>query len=54
MLSETVIVLHVGYGQEVTILEYLYRVVLYLVAFGVIALLVYWGMNAIETIRPRV
>lgn len=44
-------ILHVGHGLEMTLLEYLYRVLLHLLAFGGIAVLVVRGRGFVETLR---
>jgi len=52
MIPETTTVLHVG--QEVSGLEYLYRIAVSLVAFGGTALVVHWGLDAAEFVRSVV
>lgn len=52
MVSEWTMLLHVG--QEITVLEYLYRVLFHLLGFGGIALLVYSLMRIIGSVQfPR-
>ena len=43
-------ILHGGYGLELTILEYLFRVLLHLLAFGGIAAFVFWGSGVVKTV----
>lgn len=45
MTSATAVILHVGSHSELSLLEYLYRVLLHLVAVGGLALLVRWVMG---------
>jgi hypothetical protein len=45
------VILHGGYGVEIALLEYLYRVLLHLLAFGGVAVLVFWGLSVVEAIR---
>ena len=47
-------VLHGGAGLEITLLEYLYRVLLYLFAFGGVAAIVFWGLGTARAIHSRV
>ena len=42
MILESIVILH-GNGAEISLLEYLFRVVLYLAAFGCLAAVVLWG-----------
>ena len=51
MIELPFVVLHVGHGVEMTMLGYLYRVLLTLVAIGEIVVLVFWGSNVIEVVR---
>ena len=44
-------ILHGGYGLELTLLEYLFRVLLHLLAFGGIAALVFWGSGVVKAVR---
>lgn len=44
-------ILHVGH--EVTLVEYLYRVVVYLTAFGGAGVVVYWGVELIGSGKSR-
>ncbi|MFC7237661.1 hypothetical protein ACFQS4_05425 [Saliphagus sp. GCM10025317] len=53
MIFESIIILHGGSVVEVTLLEYLLRVVLYLFAFGGIAAFVVWGLETASAIRSR-
>lgn len=50
MMQEALIILHGGHGQ-VTFLEYLLRVLLYLLAFTTVAMVVRWWVNAFESIN---
>lgn len=50
MISALFSPLHIGHGVEIPLLEYLARVLLHLLAFGAIALLVYWWLEGIEPI----
>lgn len=54
MAPEPFAALHGGYGLEMTLLEYLSRVALHLLAFGGIAVLVFWGSDAVEAVRSAV
>lgn len=51
LISAGVFVLHAGHSAEITLLEYLFRILLQLVVFGVIVLLTIWGLKAINSIR---
>ena len=50
----SIVVLHGGAVQDITFLEYLFRVGIYVVAFGGLAGFVYWGLEAISTNRSEV
>lgn len=39
------VILHVGSIPELSLVEYLYRVLFHLLAFGGLALLVHWAME---------
>ena len=54
MIPAIPVILHGVAGPEVTLLEYLSRVVLYLFAFGVVAVTVFWGTDVVCDIRTRV
>jgi hypothetical protein len=45
------VVLHASHGQEVTLMEYLSRVLLTLFAVGGIAALVFWGIGVADAVR---
>ena len=47
------VILH-GFGLEITLLEYLIRVVLYLFAFGGIAVVVFWWLEGVSAIHSGV
>ena len=49
----TFVILH-GVGFEITLLEYLSRVVLHLFALGGVAAIVLWGTDAVRTVRSTV
>ena len=53
MAPTTFVLLH-GFGPEITLLEYLFRVVLYLFAFGGVAVIVFWGLDVVRTVHSRV
>ena len=53
MTSASFVILH-GFGLEITLLEYLFRVVLYLFAFGGIAVIVFWGLEGTSAIQSGV
>ncbi|MFC7213528.1 hypothetical protein ACFQO4_05450 [Saliphagus sp. GCM10025334] len=53
MIFESIIILHGGSIVEVTLLEYLLHVVLYLFAFGGIAAFVVGGLKIASAIRSR-
>ena len=44
-------ILHGGYGLEITLLEYLFRVLLHLLAFGGVAVLVFWWLGVVKVIH---
>ncbi len=46
--------LHGGTGLEITLIEYLFRVVLHLFAFGGIAVIVFWGLEGVSAIHSGV
>ena len=54
MAPPSFVVLHGGPGLEITLLEYLFRVVLYLFTFGGVAVIVFWGLDVIRTVHSRV
>ena len=53
MAPATFVILHSA-GFEITLLEYLSRVVLYLFAFGGVAAIVFWGTDAVRAVRSGV
>jgi len=52
MLPGSITVLHIG--DQVSGLEYLFRVATTLVGFGGVALLIYWVVGVIDTVRSAV
>ena len=50
MTPASFVVLH-GFGPEITLLEYLFRVVLYLFTFGGVAAIVFLGLDVVRTIH---
>ena len=54
MAATPFVVLHGGAGLEITLLAYLFRVVLYLFAFGGVAVVVFCGLDVLRSIRSRV
>ena len=54
MTPASFIILHGGFGLEITLFDYLIRVVLYLFAFGGIAVIVFWGLDVVRAIRSRI
>lgn len=54
MVPASFVILHGGHVLEITLLEYLFRVVLYLFAFGGIAAMVFWGLEGASTSYSRV
>ncbi|MFC4550104.1 MULTISPECIES: hypothetical protein [Halorussus] len=48
------VVFHGGVGFELTLLEYLSRVVFSLFAFGGVAVVVFWGTDVVRGVRSRV
>lgn len=53
MTVELAVVLHVGSISDLTLLDYLSRVLLHLVAVGGLALLVWWLMGFERLARTR-
>lgn len=53
MVPTTFVILH-GFGPEITLLEYLIRIVLYLSAFGGVAAIVFWGLDGVSAIHSGV
>ena len=51
MIASSFILLHGGQGLEMTLLTYLYRVLLYLLVFGGIGVLVFWWLDVVEVVR---
>lgn len=45
------LLLHAGHGLGTTLFEYLYRVLLHLLAFGGLAALLLWGEAAATVVR---
>lgn len=54
MAPASVVVLHGGAALEITLLEYLFRVVVYLFAFGGVAVVGFCGLEVVSAIRSRV
>jgi hypothetical protein len=54
MASASFVILHGGPVLEITAFEYLFRVVLYLFAFGGIAAIIFWGLGVISAIHSAV
>ena len=52
--STPFVILHGGTGLDITLLEYLFRVVLHLLGFGGVAGIALWGMDAARTVRSGV
>lgn len=50
MSTLSFVIVHGSHGVEVTALEYLYRVLLYLLAFGGTAILVFLWTGVVKTI----
>ena len=48
------VVFHGGVGLELTLLEYLSRVVFYLFAFGGVAVVIFWGTDVVRGVRSGV
>ena len=51
MIESTLVLLHVAHGQEMTLLASLFYVLAYLLAIGGIAVLVFWFLTTVETVR---
>ena len=51
MTPTTFVILHGGSGLEITLLGYLFRVVLHLFAFGGVVVLVLWGLDVVGNIH---
>jgi hypothetical protein len=54
MTPTSPVILHGGPGLDITLLEYLVRVVLYLFAFGSVAVVVSWGIDVIRAVRSGI
>jgi len=52
MLSTPLAVLHTG--QAVTLFEYLFRVLVYLLAFAGIGVTIYWGLRVIGVVPSEI
>ena len=50
----SIIILHGGTGVELTLLEYVARVARYLVAFGGVAAIAFYGLAVVGAIRSAV
>jgi hypothetical protein len=54
MTPTSFVILHGGPVLEITLLEYLFRVVLYLFVFGGIAIIVFWALGVVSVIHSGV
>ncbi len=52
VISTVVVVLHAG--EAVTLAEYLFRVLVYLLAFAGIGVTIYWGVRVIEIVQSAI
>jgi len=52
LISPLVAVLHTG--EAVTLSEYLFRVLVYLLAFGGLGVTIFWGVRVIEIVRSEI
>ena len=52
LMSILVVVLHTG--EAVALSEYLFRVLVYLLAFAGIGVTVFWGVRVIEIVRSEI
>ncbi|GAA0241850.1 hypothetical protein [Haladaptatus pallidirubidus] len=54
MAPTSFVILHGGSVLEITLIEYLFRLVLYLFVFGGIAIIVFWGLEVVSVISSEV
>ena len=52
LISTLIVVLHAG--EAVTLVEYLFRVLVYLLAFGGIGVTIFWGVRIIEIVHSEI
>lgn len=52
LISTLVVVLHTG--EAVTLSEYLFRVLVFLLAFGALGVTIFWGVRVIEIVRSEI
>lgn len=46
--------MHAGHGQELELVEYLYRVLFSMIVIVGVGTVVFWGLEVVNTIRSRV
>ena len=54
MVPAPFVILHGGPLFEITFLEYLFRVVLYVFTFGGLAIIVFWALDVVRGIHARI
>ena len=54
MVTTSFVILHTGPGLDITLFEYLFRVVLYLLVFSSVAGIVFWGIDTVRAIHSGV
>ena len=54
MTPTSFVILHGGPVFEITSLEYLFRVVLFLFAFSGVAVILLWGLEVVSTIHSEI
>jgi len=52
LISTLIVVLHTG--EAVTLVEYLFRVLVYLLAFAGIGVTIFWGVRVIEIVHSEI